>query len=128
MCIRLICLNACNHTRVYARLRLQIILKGVKQNFMLEKELERRMRNLVRMHGGISYKFTSPNNPGVPDSIVITPGGVVWFVELKTEFGRLSEIQKFQISELEKRNANVRVVKGWDETKKFIEEIFENGI
>jgi len=95
---------------------------------MLEKEIERRMCELVRKRGGLSYKFTSPNAPGVPDRIVITLEGIVWFVELKTEIGRMANIQKWQKSELEKRNANVRIVRGWEEAKMFIEEVFTDGI
>jgi hypothetical protein len=102
------------------------ILKGLSG--MSEKEIERRMCELVRKRGGITYKFTSPNNPGVPDRIVITPGGAVWFVELKTASGRLANIQKWQKGELEKRNANVRVIRGWDAAKEFIEEVMPNGI
>ncbi|GHU94414.1 hypothetical protein FACS1894208_05440 [Clostridia bacterium] len=90
---------------------------------MFEKDIERRMREMVRQRGGLFYKFTSPNAPGVPDRIVITPEGTVWFVELKAQNGRLSNIQKFQISELEKRGANVRVVRGLQAATDFIEEV-----
>ena len=95
---------------------------------MLEKEIERRMCKLVREHGGLTYKFVSPNAPGVPDRIVITPAGVVWFVELKTTTGRLSKIQRHRKAELEKRNANVRTLCGWDDTKQFIEGVMGRGI
>jgi Holliday junction resolvase len=95
---------------------------------MLEKNIERRMCELIRKRGGLAYKFASPNNPGAPDRIVITPAGVVWFVELKTETGRLTKIQKHQKSELEKRNANVRVIYGWEAAKEFVSEVIPNGI
>lgn len=95
---------------------------------MTEKEIERRMRNLVRERGGLTRKFISPNAPGVPDRIVITPQGVVWFVELKTTSGRLTPLQKYEIAEFEKMGANVRVVYGWDAAKKFIEEVMGDGI
>ena len=95
---------------------------------MLEKEIERRMVLEVKKRGGLCYKFVSPSNPGVPDRIVITPDGRVIFVELKTEIGRLSNIQKWQRSEMQKRGADVRVIKGWDAAKAFIEEIIPNGI
>lgn len=94
---------------------------------MLEKEIERRMCEMIKQRGGLTYKFTSPNNPGVPDRLVVTPDGVVWFVELKTEIGRLANIQKFQKSELEKRNANVKVIRGWDAAKDFVNEVIPNG-
>lgn len=95
---------------------------------MLEKEIERRMCEMIRKRGGLAYKFTSPGNPGVPDRLVITPGGVVWFVELKTEAGRLANIQKYQKSELEKRGANVRVIHGWDAAKEFVNEVMPNEV
>lgn len=95
---------------------------------MLEKEIERRMVLEVKKRGGLCYKFTSPNNPGVPDRIVITPDGRVIFVELKTEIGRLAKIQRWQVSEMQKRGVDVRVVKGWDAVKAFIEEVMPNGI
>jgi len=90
---------------------------------MFEKEIEKRMCELIKKRGGLTYKFTSPNNPGVPDRIVITPAGVVWFVELKATFGRMANIQKWQKSELEKRNANVCVIHGWDAAKEFVNEV-----
>ena len=57
---------------------------------MLEKEIEQQMRDLVKKRGGLFYKFVSPGNRGVPDRIVITPAGEVWFVELKQPAGRLA--------------------------------------
>lgn len=95
---------------------------------MLEKEIERRMCEMIRKRGGLTFKFTSPGNVGVPDRLIITPTGVVWFVELKTETGRLSKIQKCRIAELEKQGANVRVVYGWDAAKEFVNEVMSNGI
>ena len=94
---------------------------------MLEKETERRMCELIKKRGGLTYKFTSPNNPGVPDRIVITPAGEVWFVELKTDSGRWSRIQEYRIGELEKRGANVRVIHGWEAAKAFVEEVMGDG-
>lgn len=95
---------------------------------MLEKEIERRMCEMIRKRGGLTYKFTSPGNVGVPDRLIITPTGVVWFVELKNEAGRLANIQKWQIRELEKRGANVRVVYGWQGAIDFVNEVMPDGI
>lgn len=95
---------------------------------MLEKEIERRMCEMIRKRGGLTYKFTSPGNVGVPDRLIITPTGVVWFVELKTETGRLSKIQKWQIRELEKRGANVQVVYGLQGAIDFVNEVMSSGI
>ena len=95
---------------------------------MTEAEIERRMTKMIKDRGGLCYKFVSPSNPGVPDRIVIAPVGRIIFVELKTEIGRLSNIQKWQREEMRKRGADVRVIKGWDAAKAFVEEVFPDGI
>ena len=66
---------------------------------MLEKDIEAYMTAQVKARGGRSYKFVSPAHRGVSDRIVIMPGAskqpaVVWFVEVKTEVGRLSPLQE----------------------------------
>ena len=90
---------------------------------MRESEIERKLGEGIKKLGGLYYKFTSPNLPGVPDRIVILPGGRVIFVELKTEIGRLANIQKWIISEMRQRDADVRVITGRPEAKAFLEEI-----
>ena len=37
----------------------------------------------VREHGGLAPKFTSPGFDGMPDRIILFPGGRVAFAELK---------------------------------------------
>lgn len=90
---------------------------------MRESAIEVRLAREVKKLGGLCYKFTSPGSPGVPDRIVILPGGRVVFVELKTEIGRLARIQRWQIEELKKRGAEVRVLKGLDQVLDFLEEV-----
>lgn len=90
---------------------------------MKESAIEARLVREVKKRGGLCYKFTSPGNPGVPDRIVILPGGTTIYVELKTEIGRLAKIQKWQIEELRRRGAVVRVLKGMDQVLAFLEEV-----
>lgn len=92
---------------------------------MKESEIERKLGEGIKKLGGLYYKFVSPNLPGVPDRIVILPGGRVIFVELKTEIGRLANIQKYIIGEMRQRDADVRVIKGWPEAKEFLKELQE---
>ena len=94
---------------------------------MKESAIEARLVREVKKRGGLCYKFTSPGSPGVPDRIVILPGGVTVYVELKTEIGRLAKIQKWQIEELRKRGAVVRVLKGMDQVLAFLEEVDRGG-
>ena len=91
---------------------------------MKESAIEARLVRMVRELGGLCFKFVSPGNPGVPDRLIILPGGRVVFVELKTEVGRLANIQKWQLDEMRKRGADVRVLRGLEEVKGFVEEVF----
>lgn len=90
---------------------------------MKESYVERRLVEGVKQLGGLCLKFVSPGSPGVPDRLIITATGKVIFAELKTETGRLEKIQKYRIAEMQKRGADVRVVKGMDAVNKLLEEI-----
>lgn len=48
-----------------------------------ERDVERALVERVQAAGGQAYKFTSPGRRGVPDRIVLLPGRVPEFVELK---------------------------------------------
>jgi methionine aminopeptidase len=56
--------------------------------------------------GGLAYKFNSLSNRGVSDRIVVLPNGEAWFIELKTERGRLSALQKIFASDMRRLNQN----------------------
>lgn len=90
---------------------------------MKESQIERRLVEGVKRLGGMCLKFISPGTLGVPDRIIITAKGRVIFVELKTETGRLTKIQRYVIGEMQKRGADARVVKGIDEVKELLAEI-----
>lgn len=94
---------------------------------MLEREVEKKLVDGVRRMGGRAYKFVSPGNDGVPDRIVVLPDTAPMFVELKTESGKLSSLQKVQITRLENLGQNVRVLYGAKDVENFLEEMW-NGI
>ena len=50
---------------------------------MREKSIEKKLVNAVRGMGGIAPKFVSPSFDGMPDRIVLLPGGHIGFVEVK---------------------------------------------
>lgn len=61
----------------------------------LEKDIEAALRGLVRRHHGLCLKWVSPGHSGVPDRIILLPGGRVYFVELKRPKG--GEIAALQL-------------------------------
>ena len=72
--------------------------------------------------GGRTYKWVSPGNAGVPDRIVVLPGRPPVFIELKTESGTLTALQKVQIRRLKALGLDVRVLYGPGEVKEFLKE------
>jgi VRR-NUC domain protein len=90
---------------------------------MLEKEVEKYLVREIKKLGGVSFKFISPGNAGVPDRIVILSTGKVVFVELKTDKGKLTKLQESQIRKISGLGAEVKVLYGIEGVKKFINEI-----
>lgn len=78
----------------------------------LERDVERRLVRGVKALGGAAYKWVCPGHVGVPDRIVIRPGGQVDFIELKTETGVLSARQEIVIGQLVSLGCSVRVLRG----------------
>lgn len=68
-------------------------------------------------------KFISPGNDGVPDRIVVLPGGGVIFVELKAQKGVLMANQRIQVARLRKQGALVFVITGMLEAKLFVDDM-----
>ena len=50
---------------------------------MREKTIEQKLVQAVKAMGGLAPKFTSPGFDGMPDRIVLLPGSVIAFVEVK---------------------------------------------
>ena len=50
---------------------------------MREKTVEAALREAVEDEGGLCLKWVCPGHTGVPDRMILFPGGVIAFVELK---------------------------------------------
>ena len=67
----------------------------------LEKEIEKKLRKAVENFGGKCLKWTCPGWSGVPDRIILLPGGRLVFVETKRpKGGALEAMQKWWAKEL----------------------------
>lgn len=50
---------------------------------MRERQIEQKLVKAVKAAGGIAPKLTSPGFDGMPDRMVMMPGGRIGFVEVK---------------------------------------------
>ena len=50
---------------------------------MEERKIEQKLVQAVNAVGGIAPKLVSPGYDGMPDRIVLLPGGIIAFVEVK---------------------------------------------
>ena len=60
----------------------------------LERDVERALVGMVKRHGGLCLKWVCPGWSGVPDRIILLPGGRVLFAETKRPKG--GEVRKLQ--------------------------------
>ena len=92
---------------------------------MKERDIEALLRDGVKQLGGKAYKWVSPGNAGVPDRIVILPGGKVIFVELKQENGRLTRLQKVQQQTLRRMGVAAVTLRGAEDVKMYLDVLKE---
>lgn len=92
-----------------------------------EAKLEAKFCRTVKHYGGIAFKFVSPGYSGVTDRLVLVPGGVVVFVEIKVIGGTMSALQlAFERLVVGKR-AEYFVIWCEKDIEKFIEKYFTIG-
>lgn len=61
---------------------------------MREKAIERSLVNEVKKRGGICPKLASPGFDGMPDRIMLLPGGKAGFVEVKAPGRKPEPLQR----------------------------------
>lgn len=88
---------------------------------MRERDIEKYLREQVKAAGGRAYKWTSPGNNGVPDRIVILPGGRVVFIELKAPGGKPTQLQLVQHKQLRELGCRVLIIDSKDQVDSLIE-------
>ena len=90
---------------------------------MREKEIESALVKLVKARGGICPKWVSPGFDGMPDRIVLLPGGHVGFVELKAPGKKPGPLQLSRHEMLRKLGFKVYVIDGKAQISAALDEI-----
>lgn len=64
----------------------------------MEKTVEAYLRDRVKAAGGLALKLVCPGWTGVPDRLILLPGGRVYFAETK-DFGKKPKLRQRYVHE-----------------------------
>lgn len=67
---------------------------------MRESFVEKKLTTEAKKRGGLAVKFVSPGFNGVPDRLVLFPGGRMAFVELKAPGKTMRPLQQLRAKQL----------------------------
>ena len=90
---------------------------------MLEKTLERKLVEAVKAMEGLCPKFVSPGFDGMPDRLVLLPGGKLAFVEVKAAGCKPRPLQESRHGMLRRLGFQVFVLDRPEQIKLILEDI-----
>lgn len=90
---------------------------------MRERDIERRLVRAIQKLGGLCPKWVSPGWDGVPDRIVLLPGGHIAFVELKAPGEKPRPLQLRRKAQLEWLGFKVYIIDNTDQIGGVLDEI-----
>lgn len=93
---------------------------------MRENQLEKTLRLKVKKHGGKALKFISPGNNGVPDRLILKPGGQAIFVEMKAPGKPLEPLQRKRAEQLQALGFKSYKIDNLEDINRFIQEEFHD--
>lgn len=90
---------------------------------MRESAIEAKLVKAVKSLGGLAPKFVSPGLDGVPDRLVLLPGGRIAFIELKAQGKPLRPLQVRRKRQLEALGFSVYRIDGSEQIGGILDEI-----
>jgi hypothetical protein len=94
---------------------------------LLEKDIEKRVKEYAREKGLLAYKFTSPMRAAVPDDLLVCKNGRVVFVEFKRKGKVPTPAQLREHERLRGHNVPVYVIDDVDSGKRLIDVLALDG-
>ena len=95
----------------------------LQEEKLYERTIEQELAARTRAMGGIAPKFTSPGFDGMPDRLVLLPGGRMGFVELKAPGRKPRPLQLVRHRLLRRLGFKVFVIDGIEQIDSVLEEI-----
>ena len=90
---------------------------------MREKIVEEHLVKAVRLMGGLAPKFVSPGLDGVPDRLILLPGGRMVFAETKAPGKPLRPLQRRRKRQLEALGFRVYVIDSTEQIGGVLDEL-----
>ncbi len=103
--------------------KVTLILRFTNFKKMCEKQIEKKLRVEIGKLGGIAIKLQSQYYTGLPDRMILMPGGRIRFAEIKTTGKKPTPRQKIVHQELRGLGFQVDAIDDEAGLQKFLEEL-----
>lgn len=90
---------------------------------MREKVIEQKLCAAARRRGGIALKLSSPSYAGLPDRLILMPGGHIGFMEIKAPGKKPRALQVRRHEQLRRLGFRVYVVDSAERIGEILNEI-----
>jgi hypothetical protein len=89
---------------------------------MKESAIDKRCHEEALLRGGMLMRLRPPPQ-GVPDRLLLMPGGHVVFIEMKTAIGRVQPGQRDFLKELSRMRVPWRIIRSVDEFTALLDQL-----
>jgi hypothetical protein len=93
-----------------------------------ERDVERYFKAQLEKRGALVFKFVSPGQAGVPDRVVLLPGGRVVFAEMKAPGEKPRPLQRAVFARMARAGHPVYIIDSREAVKKFMEEVMPSEV
>lgn len=91
--------------------------------FMLESRVENYLKKKVEKLGGKAFKWAPVGVTGVPDRMVLLPGGKIIFVELKAPGKKARKLQEYRAKQLRELGFQVECLDAIEKIDELLKEL-----